>query len=93
MNKLIEPNSSETEVTKRLPLSAYPKVFKMIKNLLIYGLDTLDKVQMEVFASNTEVFTQLETHCLAYVANSAVVPLDVCCLIRDLIDKCTSKTR
>ena len=48
---------------------------------------------MEVFASQTDVFTTLESNCLAYVATSPVVHYDVCSLLTELIEKVAAKSR
>ena len=76
MNQLLlVPRDAEKD---DLPLLSYGKLFKLLKNLLIYSISLLETVQMEVFAANSDAFIDLEDIVLTYLRASDVVHSDVC---------------
>ena len=50
------PPICEGQVIKILPLYNYDKIFKLIKNLMIHSLVTVESLQMEVFVQNIDNF-------------------------------------
>lgn len=94
MNNLIEPLHQHVDNEKRVPLMNYLKMFKLLKNIVIHALTTIQSIQMEVFASNYDAFMNLIQHSIAYICSSRdVVPYDLCSLVTQLVQQTTQKAR
>lgn len=62
---------------------------KLLKNLTIHAITSLDTLQMEVFASNSDTFLKLVSSSIAYICSSKQVQFDLCSLLVNLIEKTT----